>query len=157
MPGSGKKIMWSKCAFMRLFKSSMYYRSYEPPKRDEETEMLRKKRAKRARETRRSTQVSTLPLSQISGIVEGVTGVTLQHQYFEDLPPQIKIIALYRKKDGPKFTPCVQSWWSLSRLKYAFIDFLEFLQTVFCSSSIKSYVKFKVGHMEKYIETGSLL
>ena len=51
--------------------SSMYYRSYEPPKRDEETEMLRKKRAKRARETRRSTQVSTLPLSQISGIVEG--------------------------------------------------------------------------------------
>ncbi|XP_053397558.1 protein phosphatase 1 regulatory subunit 12C-like isoform X14 [Mercenaria mercenaria] len=35
-------------------------RSYEPPKRDEETEMLRKVRAKRARETRRSTQGVTL-------------------------------------------------------------------------------------------------
>ncbi|KAH3746481.1 hypothetical protein DPMN_180889, partial [Dreissena polymorpha] len=35
-------------------------KSYEPPKRDEETEMLRKVRAKRARETRRSTQGVTL-------------------------------------------------------------------------------------------------
>ena len=33
------------------------YRSYEPPKRDEEKEVERKARAKRARETRRSTQV----------------------------------------------------------------------------------------------------
>ena len=91
---------------MRFFKSSMYYRSYEPPKRDEETEMLRKKRAKRARETRRSTQVSTLPLRQISGIVEGVTGVPLQHQYFEDLPAQIKIIATYRKRWSQICTLC---------------------------------------------------
>ncbi|XP_053397552.1 protein phosphatase 1 regulatory subunit 12A-like isoform X8 [Mercenaria mercenaria] len=37
-----------------------YRKSYEPPKRDEETEMLRKVRAKRARETRRSTQGVTL-------------------------------------------------------------------------------------------------
>ncbi|XP_052809879.1 protein phosphatase 1 regulatory subunit 12A-like isoform X4 [Mya arenaria] len=35
-------------------------KSYEAPKRDEETEMLRKVRAKRARETRRSTQGVTL-------------------------------------------------------------------------------------------------
>lgn len=35
-------------------------RSYEPPKRDEETETQRKARAKRARETRRSTQGVTL-------------------------------------------------------------------------------------------------
>ncbi|XP_033740972.1 protein phosphatase 1 regulatory subunit 12A-like isoform X8 [Pecten maximus] len=35
-------------------------RSYEPPKRDEEAETLRKARAKRARETRRSTQGVTL-------------------------------------------------------------------------------------------------
>ncbi|XP_053397557.1 protein phosphatase 1 regulatory subunit 12A-like isoform X13 [Mercenaria mercenaria] len=40
--------------------SSVSERSYEPPKRDEETEMLRKVRAKRARETRRSTQGVTL-------------------------------------------------------------------------------------------------
>ncbi|XP_021366812.1 protein phosphatase 1 regulatory subunit 12A-like isoform X12 [Mizuhopecten yessoensis] len=35
-------------------------RSYEPPRRDEEAETLRKARAKRARETRRSTQGVTL-------------------------------------------------------------------------------------------------
>ncbi|XP_041351493.1 protein phosphatase 1 regulatory subunit 12A-like isoform X1 [Gigantopelta aegis] len=35
---------------------SMFRRSYEPPKRDEEAETQRKARAKRARETRRSTQ-----------------------------------------------------------------------------------------------------
>ncbi|XP_052809887.1 protein phosphatase 1 regulatory subunit 12B-like isoform X11 [Mya arenaria] len=40
--------------------SSLTDRSYEAPKRDEETEMLRKVRAKRARETRRSTQGVTL-------------------------------------------------------------------------------------------------
>ena len=44
------------------------YRSYEPPKRDEETEMLRKVRAKRARETRRSTQVSTLQYAVCNNI-----------------------------------------------------------------------------------------
>ncbi|XP_067675910.1 protein phosphatase 1 regulatory subunit 12A-like isoform X22 [Haliotis asinina] len=36
--------------------NSVFRRSYEPPKRDEETETQRKARAKRARETRRSTQ-----------------------------------------------------------------------------------------------------
>ncbi|CAG5128326.1 unnamed protein product, partial [Candidula unifasciata] len=36
--------------------SSVFKRSYEPPKRDEETETQRKARAKHARQTRRSTQ-----------------------------------------------------------------------------------------------------
>lgn len=40
--------------------STQIRRSYEPPKRDEETETQRKARAKRARETRRSTQGVTM-------------------------------------------------------------------------------------------------
>ncbi|XP_069123997.1 protein phosphatase 1 regulatory subunit 12A-like isoform X12 [Argopecten irradians] len=57
---SGNKVSFPATTVSDTSDSRSTDRSYEPPKRDEEAETLRKARAKRARETRRSTQGVTL-------------------------------------------------------------------------------------------------
>ncbi|XP_033740975.1 protein phosphatase 1 regulatory subunit 12C-like isoform X11 [Pecten maximus] len=57
---SGNKVSFPASTVSETSDSRSTDRSYEPPKRDEEAETLRKARAKRARETRRSTQGVTL-------------------------------------------------------------------------------------------------
>ncbi|XP_060069249.1 protein phosphatase 1 regulatory subunit 12B-like isoform X3 [Ylistrum balloti] len=57
---SGHKVSFPASTVSETSDSRSTDRSYEPPKRDEEAETLRKARAKRARETRRSTQGVTL-------------------------------------------------------------------------------------------------
>ncbi|XP_021366814.1 protein phosphatase 1 regulatory subunit 12A-like isoform X14 [Mizuhopecten yessoensis] len=57
---TGNKVSFPPSSISETPDSRSTDRSYEPPRRDEEAETLRKARAKRARETRRSTQGVTL-------------------------------------------------------------------------------------------------